>query len=40
VIEANPNPSLAQDEDFSQSAAAAGIGYDALIQQILEATLV
>ena len=40
VIEANPNPSLAQDEDFAQSAAAAGIDYDALIQQILEATLV
>jgi D-alanine-D-alanine ligase len=37
VIEANPNPSLAQDEDFSQSAADSGIGYDALIQAILEA---
>lgn len=36
VIEANPNPSLAQDEDFSQSAAAAGMGYDALISAILE----
>ena len=39
VIEANPNPALAQDEDFAQSAAGAGIGYDALIQQILEAAL-
>jgi D-alanine-D-alanine ligase len=37
VIEANPNPSLAQDEDFSQSAADSGMGYDALIQAILEA---
>jgi D-alanine-D-alanine ligase len=36
VIEANPNPSLAQDEDFSQAAADAGMGYDALIQAILE----
>lgn len=37
VIEANPNPSLAQDEDFAQSAAAAGIEYDSLIQKIIEA---
>jgi D-alanine-D-alanine ligase len=37
VIEANPNPSLAQDEDFARAAAAAGMGYDALIQQILDA---
>ncbi len=37
VIEANPNPSLGQDEDFAQSAA--GIGYDALVQQILDAAL-
>lgn len=36
VIEANPNPSLAQDEDFAQSAAAAGTDYDSLIQAILE----
>ena len=40
VIEANPNPSLAQDEDFAQAAAAAGVGYDALIQQILDAAFV
>jgi|SRR5271157_2598855 len=39
VIEANPNPSLGQDEDFAQSAAGAGIGYDALVQQILDAAL-
>lgn len=37
VIEANPNPSLAQDEDFAQAAAAAGMGYDMLIQHILDA---
>ena len=37
VIEANPNPSLAQDEDFAQAAAEAGIGYDFLIQEILNA---
>ena len=36
VIEANPNPSLAQDEDFAQSAAQAGISYDRLIQKILD----
>ena len=37
VIEANPNPSLAQEEDFAQAAAEAGMGYDVLIQQILDA---
>jgi len=37
VIEANPNPSLAEDEDFAQSAAAGGVGYDPLIQEILNA---
>jgi D-alanine-D-alanine ligase len=37
VIEANPNPCLAHDEDFARAAAAAGMGYDALIQQILDA---
>jgi D-alanine-D-alanine ligase len=36
VIEANPNPSLAKDDDFVLSAARAGIDYDALIQKILE----
>jgi D-alanine-D-alanine ligase len=35
VMEANPNPSLAADEDFAQAAAQAGIGYEALIQEIL-----
>jgi D-alanine-D-alanine ligase len=37
VIEANPNPSLAQDEDFARAAAEAGMGYDVLIQEILDA---
>lgn len=36
VIEANPNPCLARDEDFAQSAAAAGMNYDALIKAILD----
>ncbi|HJZ84155.1 MAG TPA: hypothetical protein VKN99_03250 [Polyangia bacterium] len=39
VLEANPNPSLAQEDDFAQSAAAAGIEYDVLIQKILDAAL-
>ncbi len=37
VIEANPNPSLAAEEDFAQSAADAGVAYDTLIQEILNA---
>jgi D-alanine-D-alanine ligase len=37
VIEANPNPALAQDEDFARAAAESGMGYDELIQQILDA---
>jgi D-alanine-D-alanine ligase len=36
IIEANPNPSLAREEDFAQSAAAAGLDYDQLIQKILD----
>jgi D-alanine-D-alanine ligase len=36
IIEANPNPSLARDEDFAQSAAAAGVDYEQLIQKILD----
>ena len=39
IIEANPNPSLARDEDFAQSAAAAGVDYDQLIQRILDSAL-
>ncbi len=37
VIEANPNPSLADDEDFAQSATDAGVKYDDLVQEILNA---
>jgi D-alanine-D-alanine ligase len=37
VIEANPNPSLAREDDFAQAAAAVGTDYDALIQKILDA---
>ena len=36
IIEANPNPSLAREEDFAQSAAAAGVDYEQLIQKILD----
>ena len=36
TIEANPNPSLAREDDFAQAAAAAGVDYDALIQRILD----
>jgi D-alanine-D-alanine ligase len=36
VIEANPNPSLACEDDFAQSAAASGLAYDALVQKILD----
>jgi D-alanine-D-alanine ligase len=39
VIEANPNPSLAKEDDFAQSALQVGIGYEALIQRILENAL-
>ena len=35
VLEANPNPQLAYGEDFAESAERAGLGYDALLQQIL-----
>jgi D-alanine-D-alanine ligase len=40
VIEANPNPCLAQDEDFAQSACLAGMQYDALVQEILNNAVV
>jgi len=39
VIEANPNPSLARDEDFALAAASAGLEYDALVQKILDSAL-
>jgi D-alanine-D-alanine ligase len=34
-LEANPNPQIAEDEDFAESAAAAGISYDKLLGKIL-----
>jgi D-alanine-D-alanine ligase len=35
VIEANPNPQLAEQEDFAQSAARAGIEYPVLLERIM-----
>ena len=36
VMEANPNPALAKEDDFAQAAAQVGIGYEALIRKMLE----
>lgn len=36
VIEANPNPSLARDEDVAMAASSTGLDYEALIQRILD----
>lgn len=35
VIEANPNPQISHDEDFAQSALAAGVAYPELLQRIV-----
>jgi D-alanine-D-alanine ligase len=35
VLEANPNPQLAHDEDLAESAARSGVSYNALLQRIL-----
>jgi D-alanine-D-alanine ligase len=35
VLEANPNPQIAQDEDFAQSAIRAGLPYERLLQRIV-----
>ena len=35
ILEANPNPNLADDDEFAQSALKAGLSYDGLIQRIL-----
>jgi D-alanine-D-alanine ligase len=35
VLEANPNPDIGLTEEFAQSAAKAGVGYDALLERIL-----
>ena len=36
VLEANPNPHLARDEDFAASAAKGGIEYEDLVEQIVK----
>ena len=36
LLEANPNPQIAQNEDFSDSAKAAGIEYEALLGRIIQ----
>jgi D-alanine-D-alanine ligase len=36
VLEANANPNLAQTEDFATSALSAGVGYDVLLQRIMQ----
>jgi D-alanine-D-alanine ligase len=35
LLEANPNPNIASDEDFAESAQTAGISYQELLQRIL-----
>jgi D-alanine-D-alanine ligase len=35
LLEANPNPQIARDEDFAQSAKHVGIDYEELIQRLL-----
>jgi len=37
ILEANANPALGQDDEFAESTGKAGIGYDKLIQKILNA---
>jgi D-alanine-D-alanine ligase len=36
VLEANANPNLSHDEDFSQAALAAGIAFDCLVERIVK----
>jgi D-alanine-D-alanine ligase len=36
VLEANANPNLAQTEDFATSALSAGVGYDVVLQRIMQ----
>jgi D-alanine-D-alanine ligase len=35
LLEANPNPQIAADEDFAASAAHCGLSYPALLQKII-----
>ena len=39
LLEANPNPDLACDEDFAESAKAAGLDYPQLTKRILSLAL-
>jgi D-alanine-D-alanine ligase len=39
LLEANPNPQIARDEDFAASAAAAGLPYEALVGRLLSVAL-
>ena len=39
LLEPNPNPDLADDEDFAEAAIAAGIDYQTLIRRILNLAL-
>jgi D-alanine-D-alanine ligase len=39
ILEANPNPNLADDDEFAQSALKAGLTYEAMIQRILALAL-
>ena len=39
VLEANPNPQIARDEDFADSAKSAGYAYEDLLQELLNAGL-
>ena len=36
VLEANANPNLAQIEDFATSALASGLGYDKVLERIVQ----
>ena len=35
VLEVNPNPQIARDEDFADSAQHCGVGYEPLLQKIM-----
>ena len=39
VLEANPNPQIARNEDFADSAESADYEYDELLQELLNAGL-
>ena len=36
ILEANPNPEVARFEEFASAAEAGGLGYEALIQRLLQ----